>query len=102
MADLDKVYWYNQLKTINDNFEAINTEVESLEQSALEPAGAVANLAATTAITTVPGSFSDLASVQTYLSGANMVPNIQARLSGLETKVNALLTSLRAAGIIES
>jgi hypothetical protein len=60
----------------------------------------VANLAATTNITAVPGTFADLAAVVTYLSGANMVPNIEARLDGLEAKVNALLAALRLSGVI--
>lgn len=64
-----------------------------------DPQGvAVANLAASTDITAVPGSFADEAAVQTYLAAA--VPIIETRLDNLEAKVNALLTSLRNAGII--
>lgn len=62
--------------------------------------GAVANLAASTNITSVPGSFADLAAVQTYLAGANAVPNIEARLDAIEAKVNALLAALRTANIL--
>lgn len=64
------------------------------------PTAAVADIAASTNITAVPGSFADLAAVQTYLAGANVVPNIESRLDGLEAKVNDLLAKLRTAGIV--
>lgn len=64
------------------------------------PTAAVANIAASTNITAVPGSFADLAAVQSYLAGANMVPNIESRLDALEAKVNDLLAKLRTAGIV--
>lgn len=60
----------------------------------------VAAIGASTNITAVPGSFADLAAVQTYLAGANMVPNIEARLDALETKVNAILTGMKAADLM--
>jgi hypothetical protein len=60
----------------------------------------ITNLAASTDITAVPASFADLAAVRTYLAGANVVPNVEARLDALETKVNAMLTALRSAGIL--
>ncbi len=55
---------------------------------------------ATTAITTVPGSFAALADVQAYLAGANMVPNIQTRLANLEAKVDAVIAALKVAGLM--
>lgn len=64
------------------------------------PVAAAADIAASTNITTVPGSFADLAAVQTYLAGANMVPNIESRLDALEAKVNTILARLRTAGIL--
>jgi hypothetical protein len=63
-------------------------------------AATVAALGATTNITTVPGTFADVAAVQAYLAGANMVPNIEARLDSVEAKVNAILTSLKNAGVM--
>lgn len=63
---------------------------------------ALADIAATTDITAVPGSFADLAAVRTYLAGANVVPNIETRLDNLEAKVNALLAKLRLAGALAS
>lgn len=64
------------------------------------PVAAAADIAASTNITAVPGSFTDLAAVQTYLAGANMVPNIENRLDALESKVNTILARLRTAGIL--
>jgi hypothetical protein len=62
--------------------------------------GAVANLSASTNVTAVPGSFADEAAVKTYLDLA--VPIIETRLDNIETKLNALLTALRAAKVISS
>lgn len=64
------------------------------------PVEAAADLAATTNITAVPASFADLAAVQTYLAVAGVMPNIEARLDGLEAKVNVILARLRTAGIL--
>lgn len=64
------------------------------------PVAAAADIAASTNITAVPGSFADLAAVQTYLAGANMVPNIESRLDALEAKVNTILARLRTALIL--
>lgn len=64
------------------------------------PVAAAADIAASTNITAVPGSFADLAAVQTYLAGANMVPNIESRLDALEAKVNTILARLRTAGVL--
>jgi hypothetical protein len=73
---------------------------ELLAIAAAVPTIAVADIAATTALTTVPGSFADLPAVQAYLAGANCMPNAQTRLINLEAKVNALLAQLRIAGIV--
>lgn len=64
------------------------------------PVAAAADIAATTNITAVPGSFADVAAVQTYLAGANVVPNIESRLDALESKVNTILARLRTAGVL--
>lgn len=102
MENLKKVTWYNLPVVANDNFEKVENAIDVLEASAvIEPQANVANIGTTNNITAVPGSFADLASVQSYLAGANMVPNIQTRLSNLETKINSILVALRAAGILE-
>lgn len=67
--------------------------------SGFSQAANVAALGASTNITTVPGSFADLAAVQSYLAGANMVPNIETRLDNLEAKINAEIAALKAAGL---
>ncbi len=59
---------------------------------------AVPALGASANITAVPGSFADVAAVQAYLAGANVVPNIESRLDALEAKVNALILSLHNSG----
>lgn len=59
-------------------------------------AATVAALAASTNITAVPASFADLPAVQAYLALA--IPIIETRLDNLEAKVNAILTSIKAAG----
>lgn len=91
------------VKDFNGSTASFNTDLkEYIDNSggAFTQGAAVANLAASTNITAVPGSFADLAAVQTYLAGANMVPNIESRLDALEAKVNSLLTSIRAGGFI--
>jgi hypothetical protein len=64
------------------------------------PITAITDIAATTNITSVPGSFADLAAVQSYLAGANAVPNIETRLDNVEAKINAILAGLRTGGVI--
>ncbi len=58
--------------------------------------GAATAIGVTTNITTVPSSFADLPAVQTYLAGANMVPNIEARLDALEAQGDALVLGVAA------
>lgn len=62
------------------------------------PAEAVEALEESTPITAVPGTFADEAAVQTYLAGANVMPNIEARLAALETAYNALVAAIQASG----
>lgn len=91
------------IKDYNAQTDSFNTDIKKYidnSDGAFTQGAAVANLGASTNITAVPGSFADLAAVQSYLAGANMVPNIEARLDALEAKVNALLTSIRAGGFI--
>lgn len=79
----------------NVGFAAIGVGVEAAAFFTAYPKTALADLAATTNITAVPGSFADLAAVQSYLAGANVIPNIESRLDGAEAKINALLAKLR-------
>lgn len=60
----------------------------------------VAPIGATTNLTAVPGSFADLAAVQTYLAGANVVPRIESRLDAIEAKVDAVIAALVASGVL--
>lgn len=91
------------IKDYNAQTDSFNQDMKKyIDESdgAFTQGAAVADLAASTNIDAVPGSFADLAAVQTYLAGANVVPNIEARLDALEAKMNALLTSIRAGGFI--
>lgn len=74
--------------------------IAAIDANGSGPAADVAALAATTDITAVPGSFADLAAVRTYLAGANVIPNIESRLDGVEGKINAILTALKNAGMM--
>ena len=89
------------VKDFSGQTASFNTDLKKYIDTKLGTQGAaVADLAASTNITAVPGSFANLAAVQTYLADAAVVPNIEARLDAAEAKLNALLASLRAAGII--
>lgn len=103
MATLEKVYWYNNPKTVNDNFEAVNDElaeiqeeIEAIEGSAVTEAAAVTNISGTN-LPAVP-ALVDTAAVKTYLD--SLVPATETRADNIELKINDLLTKLRASGAI--
>lgn len=100
MEDLKKVYFFNQLKTINDNFEKLEEAIEGIEVTQIEPAAPVTIFTGTTNIPAVPGSFADVAAVQTYLASA--IPVIESRIDAVESKINLLITGFRASGAIQS
>ena len=58
----------------------------------------VAELGATSNITSVPGSFADVAAVRTYL--LTIVPEIEARLDAVEAKGDEVIGSLVDAEIM--
>lgn len=62
----------------------------------------IAAIGATSNITAVPGSFADLAAVQTYLAGAGVVPRVESRLDAVEAKIDAVIAALVAAGVLAS
>jgi hypothetical protein len=76
----------------------IATELGNILAAA--PAAAVPDITATTNITSVPGEFADLPAVQSYLSGANVIPNIEARLDAIESRINTILARLRTLGLL--
>lgn len=98
--ELKKVYYYNMPAVVNQNFDDLNTAVEEIQATQVEEAATIAPLAAQTNITTVPGSFADLTAVASYLSGANVIPNIENRLDLILTKVNEIIINLKASGAI--
>lgn len=76
-------------------------EKEFLERSSnIKKATSVAAIGSTTNITAVPATFADVAAVRTYLADAGVVPNIEARLDALESKVNAVINALKAANLM--
>lgn len=97
---IKKLQWYNLPLTANENFEDVQEQIDAIEGSAIEPATTIAAIPATTNITTVPGVFADVTSIQTYLSGTNVIPNIESRFDNLEAKVNELISKLKISGAI--
>lgn len=96
--------WFNFPFVVNYNFEqleeeieAINTEIEAIEGSAVQEAAAVANISGTN-LPAVPGAFADTAAVKTYMD--SLVPASETRFDLIDSKINDLLTKLRASGAI--
>lgn len=96
MEELKPVIWYNLLKTVNDNFEALEEAVNGLEDSEITQAGAVANITSTN-LPIVP-ALADTAAVKTYLD--SLYTPLEARLDAVDSKLNAILAALRTAGVI--
>ena len=115
----DRVYWdadnslikktkaagYVLAGTVTDDAASGDTTVNvrlvgatlSAEDSAAQ-ADNVAELGATSNITSVPGSFADVAAVRTYL--LTIVPEIEARLDAVEAKGDEVIGSLVDAEIM--
>lgn len=84
---MGKVNWFWLTKT-----------VEKLKSSTLQPAETVAVIPASTNLPTVAGTFADLAAARTAVEAQRA--GAEPRLDTLETKVNEIITKLKAAGII--
>lgn len=84
---MGKVNWFWLTKT-----------VEKLKSSTLQPAEAVVVIPASTNLPTVAGTFADLAAARTAVEAQRA--GAEPRLDALETKVNEIITKLKAAGII--
>ena len=84
---MGKVNWFWLTKT-----------VEKLKSSTLQPAETVAVIPASTNLPTVAGTFVDLAAARTAVEAQRA--GAEPRLDALETKVNEIITKLKAAGII--
>jgi hypothetical protein len=82
------------------HFGHLNHLVNEINSIAERIGATVTAFGTTTAITTVPGTFADEAAIQTYLATA--IPIIETRLDNIETKINAILTSLKTAGLMAS
>ena len=66
--------------------------------STLTAGAAVANMGTTTNMTAIAGSYADLAAARTSVN--TLRTDAEARLDAIEAKLDALLGSLRAAGLI--
>ena len=84
---MGKVNWFWLTKT-----------VEKLKSSTLQPAETVAVIPASTNLPTVAGTFADLAAARTAVEAQRA--GAEPRLDALETKVNEIITKLKASGII--
>lgn len=91
MEDGQRIYCLQNVGHYN-----IGVGAEAAAFFAAFPKAAEADIPASTNITAVPGAFADLAAVQAYLAGVNVIPNIESRLDTLEAKVNAVLAKLRS------
>lgn len=91
MEDGQRIYCLQNVGQYN-----IGVGAEAAAFFAAFPKAAEADIPASTNITAVPGTFADVAAVQAYLAGVNVIPNIESRLDILEAKVNAVLAKLRS------
>ena len=80
------------------NWFWLTETVEKLKNSTLQPAETVAVIPASTNLPTVAGTFADLAAARTAVEAQRA--GAEPRLDALETKVNEIITKLKAAGII--
>lgn len=96
MENLKTVQWFNQIKTLNDNFDIIEEAVNAIEEGEITPAPAVANITSSN-LPVVP-ALADTAAVKTYLD--SLYTPLEARLDAIESKVNAILAALRTSGVI--
>lgn len=60
----------------------------------------IAAIGTTTAITAVPGAFADATAARTYLATA--IPIIEGRLDVIETKIDAITSALKTAGLMQT
>ena len=80
------------------NWFWLTETVEKLKSSTLQPAETVAVIPTSTNLPTVAGTFADLAAARTAVEAQRA--GAEPRLDALETKVNEIITKLKAAGII--
>ena len=80
------------------NWFWLTETVEKLKSSTLQPAETVAVIPASTNLPTVAGTFADLAAARTAVEAQRA--GAEPRLDALETKVNEIITKLKAAGIL--
>lgn len=82
----------SQLKNLRNRVRTFN---EALDGALLAKASTISISELTeisgTNLTAVPGSFADLAAVQSYLS--TVIPEIETRLDNIESKINEIINS---------
>lgn len=62
----------------------------------------IAAIGTTSNLTAVPGSFADLAAVQSYLAGAGVFARVESRMDAVEAKLDAVIAALIASGVLAS
>lgn len=95
--------WFNLPFFVNENFEEIDERVIALEESVEDIEGSAVETATTiAAITTtnlpVVPALADVAAVKTYLD--SLVPALETRLDLSDSKINEVLTKLKASKAI--
>ena len=96
MTTLQKITslnWFDFLRKLKDILTNLNS-------TSLTPATTVAVIPASTNLPTVAGTFADLATARTAVEAQRA--GAEPRLDDLETKVNELITKLKASGTIAS
>lgn len=91
----------NSLYIVEDDANAEFHYIDaSGNETKMTPAAVVAALGTTTNTTAVPGSFADLAAVQTYLT--TLRAEIEARLDAIEAKGDAVIAALKTAKLMKT
>ena len=83
--------WYNQPEKLKSVLTDINGDIPTASD-------VIAVIPASTNLPTVAGTFADLAAARTAVEAQRA--GAEVRLDNLETKVNEIITKLKASGII--
>lgn len=95
MEELKRVSFYNQLKTINENFEKIE---EAIADSDFEQASPITLFSGTANLPTPAATYADLAAARAYDESLRAAS--ESRLDNIEAKINLIIQALRSTGII--
>lgn len=94
MTTLQKIKnltWWNEIAKLK-------SILIDLLSSSTSPSATIASIPVSTNLPTVPGVFADLAAARTAVEAQRA--GAEPRLDNLETKVNEIITKLKASGVI--